>query len=227
MHFSQYTVGRRLHGDPTERRQSKGKDWRFHLDGNRRMRRRDGEKGCCVGGVLTCLFGLCVFHKSCSLGVPHAWWRTCLNHHLWPPAVHPPFRDPHAHQTRSWLTRWRARLPWRCSKTKHSVINGKLLIPVDASDERSAACVSVSSSVSISPHRWLKPLLRSAQHPLVCRSNRMDLGHGPILCNLLHLAQKQGQNERPTVRLEKREGGCLTQPTGSQPAANQQPTSSL
>lgn len=30
------------------------------VDGNRRKRRGDAEKDCCVGEVLTCLFGSCV-----------------------------------------------------------------------------------------------------------------------------------------------------------------------
>lgn len=30
------------------------------VDANRRKRRRDAEKDCCVGEVLTCLFGSCV-----------------------------------------------------------------------------------------------------------------------------------------------------------------------
>lgn len=42
-------------------RQTESKDVKSlrNLDGNRRTRRGDAEKGCCVGGVLTCLFGLC------------------------------------------------------------------------------------------------------------------------------------------------------------------------
>lgn len=44
-----------------ERRQTEGRDVKFlrNLDGNRRTRRGDAARGCCVGGVLTCLFGLC------------------------------------------------------------------------------------------------------------------------------------------------------------------------
>lgn len=50
------------------------------LDANRRKRRRDAEKDCCVGEVLTLfVWIMCLFNKSYHLGKP---WteKTCLNH---------------------------------------------------------------------------------------------------------------------------------------------------